>query len=318
MEMQQAKKLKRTHDDTFDKELKAQNIYENRDNKNNKNNKNNRNNKSSINNKNKKLKTDSDNDTDDGYTTEEINTTDDLIHNSDDLTQNIRLMQSGNDIKMIKFPDKNEKCIFTAGDNEIHFNTCVDIETITRLKCLISKIIDKNKKKLVKYDEFGNVPSDRAKDPVVTITYVVNSPGGSVHDVLDFVDYIGELRATFYNIRFTSIITGLVASAGTIMCVIADKRKMTRFAFAMIHELSTGMARTNYTRIMTHAEFIRNLHNALVIIYQESRMIPLNDVEKTRELERMLIEEKWMRSDEYKNHGFVDEIIAGNYILRKN
>lgn len=292
--MQQSKRLKRTHDYTINNEQISNNMCMGK----------------RVNPKDDDEKNMSNDENIDNTNVEKYDETTESINN-------FGLMQSDHDIKMVKFPDKYDKCIFMAGDNEIHFNTCVDIETITRIKCLISKIVDNNRKKLVKYDELGNVPNDRVKDPVVTITYVVNSPGGSVHDVLDFVDYIGDLRTTYYNIRFTSIITGLVASAGTIMCVIADKRKMTRFAFAMIHELSTGMARTNYTRIMTHAEFIRSLHNALVIIYQESRMISLNDVEKTRELERMLIEEKWMRSDEYKYHGFVDEIISGNYILRR-
>lgn len=218
--------------------------------------------------------------------------------------------------QMIKFPDKYDKCIFLAGDREIHFNSHVDGETITRLKKLISIVVDKNKDKLVKFDEDGKIPTERVKDPNVTITYIVNSPGGSVHDVFDFVDYIGLLRTTFSNLRFTSIITGMVASAGTTMCVIADKRQMTRFSFAMIHELSTGLSRTNYTRIMTHAEFIQDVHKAMITIYQESRGVPWDDVGKTKELEELLIKESWMTPEKYKYYGFVDEIIAGRYVTR--
>jgi ATP-dependent protease ClpP protease subunit len=221
------------------------------------------------------------------------------------------------DIQMIKFPDKYDKCIFLAGDKEIHFNAHVDGETITRLKKLISSVVEKNKDMLVKFSEDGRIPLGREKDPNVVITYIVNSPGGSVHDVLDFVDYIGILRTTFHNIRFTSIITGMVASAGTIMCVIADKRKMTRFSFSMVHELTTGVSRTNYTRIMTHAEFVQNLHRALVTIYQESRGISLDDSIRTKELEDLLIKESWMTPEQYKYYGFIDEIIAGHRVSRR-
>ena len=214
-------------------------------------------------------------------------------------------------------PDKYEKCIFATGEKEIHFNAHVDGETITRLKKLISVIVDNHKDKLVKYDENGKIPKGREKEKEFVITYIVNSPGGSVHDVLDFVDYINFLRCTFSNIKFTSIITGMVASAGTTMCVIADKKLMTRFAFAMIHELSTGVNRTNFTRIMTHAEFIQNLHNVLVTIYQECRGIDPTDTVKVKELEELLLKETWMSAEQYKEHGFINEIIANNMIVPK-
>lgn len=213
-------------------------------------------------------------------------------------------------INMLRYPEKYDNTIFIAGTREIHFNAHVDGDTICRIKKLISIIVDENKDKLVKFEKNGTIPKNRADDPPVTITILVNSPGGSVHDVLDFVDYINFLRCTFVNIKFTSIITGLVASAGTIMCVIADKKQMTRFAFAMIHELSTGMPRSNYTRILTYADSLKNVHNALITIYQECRGIDINDTQKTKELEELLIRETWMTPEQYKELGFIDEIIA--------
>ena len=78
----------------------------------------------------------------------------------------------------------------------------------------------------------------------------------------------------------------------------------------MIHELSTGVSRTNFTRIMTHAEFIQNLHNVLVTIYQECRGISMDDGKKKNELELFLKNETWMSPQQYMAHGFVDQIIA--------
>lgn len=225
-------------------------------------------------------------------------------------TNNKRVKMDNN--LSLRYLDKYENSIFIAGDREIHFNAHVDGETMSRIKKLISQIVDDNKDKLVKFEKDGSVPSNRAKDPPVEITYIVNSPGGSVHDVLDFVDYVNLLRCTFSNIKFTSIVSGLVASAGTTMCVIADKKKMTRFAFSMVHELSSGYARSNSTKILKYAEFIQNVHDVLVTIYQEGRGIDINDVEKKREIEKMMLDETWMSAEEYKKHGFIDEIIA-NY-----
>jgi len=209
-----------------------------------------------------------------------------------------------------KLPDKYESSIFLAGEREIHFNAHVDGDTITRIKKLIALIVDDNKKHLVKYDEDGKVPTGQENEDDFTITYIVNSPGGSVHAILDFVDYLGLLRNTFANIKFTSIITGLVASAGTIMCVVADNRHMTRYAYAMIHELSTGMPRTNYTRIQTHAEVTQKLHKSLINIYQEFRGINTDDKQEIEKLEALLLRETWMTSDEYLSHGFVHKVIC--------
>lgn len=214
------------------------------------------------------------------------------------------------DVSSYSIPDKYENFIFIAGKNEIHFNSHVDLETICRIKKLISEIIDDNLRYLVKYDENGKVPQGQENEKDFTITYIVNSPGGSVTEILNFVDYIGRLRNKFANLKFTSIITGLVASAGTTMCVIADNRKMTRFSWGMIHELSAGMSRANFTRIITHAEFCSGLHEQLVTIYQESRGISLDNKEEKEKLEKLLLRESWMSAEEYKLHGFVHEIIA--------
>ena len=235
-------------------------------------------------------------------------------HLSENLVEPLRHYISSNTNKSIqmafRMPSKYDDAIFVAGEREIHFNAQIDGDTITRFKKLISNVVNDNKEQLVKFDDDGNVPLGREKDSDVIITYIVNSPGGSVHDVLDFVDYINFLRRTYSNIKFTSIITGMVASAGTVMCVIADRRHMTRFAFAMIHELSTGLSRTNYTKIQTHADFIRDVHNDLVTIYQEYRGIDPSNIESKTELETLLRNESWMDAYKYKSCGFIEEVIG--------
>jgi ATP-dependent protease ClpP protease subunit len=217
------------------------------------------------------------------------------------------------------YHDEYDKAIFIAGEKEIHFNAQIDGETISRIKKLISLIVDDNKECLIKRpnesESHVSLPDDKktsgkkVKDPDVVITYIVNSPGGSVIDILDFVDYIQLLRKTYLNIKFTSIITGMCASAATIMCVIADKKQMTRFAFAMIHELSTGLNRSNYTKVINHGSFIKSMHNHLLTIYNEFRGIGMDNQAEIAKIEDMMLRETWMTADEYLRHGFVEEIL---------
>ncbi len=211
----------------------------------------------------------------------------------------------------VSYPDIYERAIFMAGDREIHFNAHIDGETISRIKKYISIIVNENKEYLIRrYDSNeDSEKSDKKKDPDVVITYIVNSPGGSVIDILDFVDYIELLRKTYSNIKFTSIITGLCASAATIMCVIADNKQMTRFAFAMIHELSTGLNRTNFTKAVNHTSFIKSMHHALITIYNEYRGISMDNQVEIAKIEDMMLRETWMTASEYISHGFVDKIL---------
>lgn len=206
------------------------------------------------------------------------------------------------------YVDQYAEKIYAAGETEVHFSAHIDVETISKIKKVISNIINKNQASLVVRDTDKNAEFDNEDHEPFNITYIVNSGGGCVTSILDFVDYIRFLRLKYVNIKFTSIITGLVASAGTIMCIVADERKMTKYAHAMIHELSAGSDRINYTRIISHADFVTKLHNTLVNIYVESIGIEKTDY-NLKDLEAKLLKESWMTADEYKNIGFVSTIL---------
>lgn len=177
--------------------------------------------------------------------------------------------------------------IYSIG-NEIHYSADVDKISIEVLIKEMSKLIDKFYKNRDTSEKF-------------TLTYIVDTPGGSVNSVLKFVDFIRLAKIKYSGITFVSIMSGLVASAGTIMCVVADKRLMTSYAHAMIHELSSGnMGR--YTQIVAYTEFLKELHNCLVNIY-------LSKINKSREeLEELLKNDTWLNAEEYLKLGFIDEI----------
>ena len=68
--------------------------------------------------------------------------------------------------------------IYNVG-TEIHFTSDINNENIEAVIKLITKIINKHEK-----DYKGG------DDDKLTITYIVDSPGGSVTSILEFVDYI--------------------------------------------------------------------------------------------------------------------------------
>jgi ATP-dependent protease ClpP protease subunit len=184
----------------------------------------------------------------------------------------------------------NHPLIYTV-NNEVHFTAGVDKDTIEEVIKQISMIISQNKKKY------------EGTNDTLDITYIVDSPGGSVVSILKFVDFIYTAKKKYPFVRFISVITGLVASAGTIMCVIADKRLMMPHAHAMIHELSAGNS-GKYTHLLSHNDFLKQLHEDLVDIYLKGRC------KKTKEeLERLLKDETWYNSTDYMKAGFVDEIM---------
>lgn len=179
--------------------------------------------------------------------------------------------------------------IYTLG-KEVHFSAGIDTLTIEILKKHISAVIH------AFYEEY------ESRSEQLVITYVVNSPGGSVVAVLNFVDFLRLSKASHPNIKFKSVITGLAASAGTIMACAADERFMTANAKSMIHDLSGNNSGT-FTQMMSQVEFIKDLNDSLINIY-------FGKCKKTKEeLIELLKTNKWFSAKEYLDFGFVDTVV---------
>jgi ATP-dependent protease ClpP protease subunit len=182
----------------------------------------------------------------------------------------------------------DEKFVYTIG-NEIHFTANINKISIQEIIRQMTNLIHEHKKK-----------SDEEPEKL-NIVYTVDSPGGSVTSILKFVDFITLAKKKYPFVEFTSIITGLTASAGTIMAIVADKRYMTKNAHAMIHELSSGN-QGKYTELRSYCKFLDQLHEKLVTIYCDK-------TKKTKEeIEQLLKNETWFSADEYLKYGFVEEI----------
>lgn len=178
--------------------------------------------------------------------------------------------------------------VFRIG-NEIHFSCGVDEGSIQEIIRHIANIIQEHTTK------------SKSTHEKLEIVYIVDSPGGSVSAILKFVDFLSLVREKHKFVEFVSIISGTAASAGTIMAIVADKRFITKNAYAMVHELSAGN-RSKYTFLKSYMNYLSMLHNNLVDIYCKATQKP------RAEIEDLLNKETWLSAEEYKKYGFVHDI----------
>lgn len=205
----------------------------------------------------------------------------------DNTSRTSKKLKMGNKDK-IKLFSKNKQ-IYTIG-NVVHFTASINQHTIEKTIRKITKIINLNDSKYKDTNE------------KLEIAYIVDSGGGCVTSTLKFIDFINMARQKHPYLVFTSIITGLVASAGTIMCICADNRYMTEYAFAMVHELSSGNY-GSYQHLVSHSKFLKSLHETLISIYLKNTKLT------KKKLESLLLEETWFDSKGYLKAGFVTKIL---------
>ena len=189
--------------------------------------------------------------------------------------------------KMVNPIRQHENQVYTIG-NEIHYTCGVSKDSIQEIIRQMTQIIHDHKKK----------HGDSEK---LVITYIVDSPGGAVTSVLKFVDFLDITREKYPFVEFVSIISGMAASAATIMSVVADKRYMTKNAHAMIHELSSGTS-SKFTEFVSYSKYLKKLHKCLVNIYCQKTNKTVDEIED------LLRNETWFSAEQYLKHGFVDKI----------
>ena len=177
--------------------------------------------------------------------------------------------------------------IYTIG-NEVHYSTSVTKMSIEILIRQMSDIMEKFYK-------------DHDETEELTITYIIDSGGGSVHSCLKFIDFLRLSKQKYSGLKFVSVISGFAASAASVMACVADERYMTKYSCAMIHELSSGTS-GRYTQMDAYAKNLTDLHNMLVDIYLGHCKLDKKD------LEQKMKSDKWYTSSEYVEDGFVDKI----------
>ena len=137
--------------------------------------------------------------------------------------------------------------------------------------------------------------------PGKPILFIINSPGGSVDSGFAIWDQMKMISSPVY-----TLVTGLAASMGSILSLVAGKGK--RFATPnsriMIHQpLIGGVIQGQATDLEIQAKEIIKTREALIDIY-------VQHTGQTREkVEKALDRDTWMTAEEAKDFGLIDGIV---------
>lgn len=126
----------------------------------------------------------------------------------------------------------------------------------------------------------------------------VNSGGGD----LWAGNEISYALATYAG-KVSADITGIAASAATVICCGAEHVRMAPGAQYMIHNVSS-LAYGDYNEMDKMSGILQNANKATSNVYRQKTGL------STHKLLELMNEETWMDADKAKKYGFVDEIIG--------
>lgn len=174
-------------------------------------------------------------------------------------------------------------------NNEIFFYCGVNSDSINALINAVDSVIEgqmEKQKSLIKEDVANH-----------KIVLYIDSYGGTIKDCFKFIDYINILKAN-HSIHLTTVCTGFVASAATLIALVGDTRYITKLTTYMLHELSC-LSAGNYTHVASQMKYINNLHENIIGLYL--KYVP----DMTREeISKMLLTETWLTAHECEKLGF--------------
>jgi ATP-dependent Clp protease protease subunit len=174
-------------------------------------------------------------------------------------------------------------------------------------------INDKNSAEIVLYDEIGyygvtakafKQALDQISAPAITLK--INSPGG---DVFDGVAIFNDLKA--HPAAITVEITGLAASAASIIAMAGDDVRIASNAFIMIHNAWT-IAIGNKAAMRGVADVLEQIDTALAETYVSRTGIGKASIIK------MMDEETWLVGAKAIELGFADSELNGSDAAAKN
>ena len=136
-------------------------------------------------------------------------------------------------------------------------------------------------------------------DPKKDIVMYINSPGGVVTaglGIYDTMQYVDPEVAT--------ICTGLAASMGAVLLAGGANKKRSALPHAriMIHQPSGGMQGKS-TDMEISLKLIMSLRQELYSILAHHTGKPVKEIEKDSD------KDYWMKSDEAKSYGIIDEVL---------
>ncbi len=135
------------------------------------------------------------------------------------------------------------------------------------------------------------------KNEMEEVIVEINSPGGSVFAGSEIYTALKKHKG-----RVTVDITGLAASAASVIAMAGDIVRMAPTAQLMIHNVS-AIGRGDY-RTMDHlSDVLKQANETIANAYM------LKSGKKKEELLAMMDKEKWFTPQEAKEYGLIDEIL---------
>lgn len=138
--------------------------------------------------------------------------------------------------------------------------------------------------------------------PGKPILFVINSPGGSVDSGFAIWDQFKMISSPVI-----TLVTGLAASMGSLLSLVAGKGKRLATANAriMIHQpLIGGVIRGQATDLDIQAKEMLKTRAMLVEMYADATGKDIATIEKA------INRDNWMTAQEAKNFGLLDEIVT--------
>ncbi len=138
--------------------------------------------------------------------------------------------------------------------------------------------------------------------PGKPILFVINSPGGSVDSGFAIWDQMKMISSPVY-----TLVTGLAASMGSLLSLVAGKGKRfaTPNARIMIHQpLISGVIRGQATDLDIQAKEMLKTRSVLVDIYAQATGKDVKAIEKA------INRDNWMTAEEAREFGLLDKIVT--------
>lgn len=174
----------------------------------------------------------------------------------------------------------------------------IEESLLNRRRVFLSDAVDQDTAKDI-IRKLWYLESIDSKKPIL---FVINSPGGAVDSGFAIWDQIKLLTCPVH-----TLCTGLAASMGSLLLLVADKGKRfaTKNSRIMIHQpLISGVIRGQATDLDIQAKEMLKTRDMLVNIYSEATGKDFETINQS------IDRDNWMSAEEAKEFGLVDTVIS--------
>lgn len=141
--------------------------------------------------------------------------------------------------------------------------------------------------------------------PNCEVEIQVNSPGGSIVDGFDLIDFIRDFRNKGHKVSMVAF--GYAASMAGVIMQAADTRVMGKHAFMLIHEGSLG-AIGDFGKVEDRLKLMENFHTKILELFEERAKPKNSKTTKAFIKKRWHRNDWWLPSEEALRLGFIDEV----------